>query len=107
MNSQSKQATEWSLYLIRTATGSLYTGISIDVCRRFLEHENKDKKNKGAKALRGKGPLQLVFKIVVGNRSEALKMEYRVKQLSRINKERLIGRDGNLEELRTWLQIEQ
>ena len=44
--------------------------------RRLSEHQNKDKKNKGAKALRGKGPLTLDFKIVVGNRSDALKLEY-------------------------------
>jgi putative endonuclease len=54
--------------------------------------------------LRGKGPLTLGFKIVVGNRSDALKLEYQVKQLSRTDKERLISRTVDLEELKTWLQ---
>ncbi|MBL4581590.1 MAG: GIY-YIG nuclease family protein [Gammaproteobacteria bacterium] len=104
MNTESEEATAWSLYLVRTAEGSLYTGVTTDVQRRFSEHENKDKKNKGAKALRGRGPLTLVFTTVVGNRSDALKLEYRVKQLSRADKQRLISGTADLEELKAWLQ---
>ena len=104
MNAENEEVVEWSLYLIRAAQGSLYTGVTTDVQRRFLEHENKDRKNKGAKALRGKGPLMLAFKIVVGNRSDALKLEHRVKQLSRTDKQWLISRTADLEELKTWLQ---
>lgn len=104
MNAENEEAVEWSLYLVRTAQGSLYTGVTTDVQRRFGEHENKDKKNKGAKALRGKGPLTLVFEIAVGNRSDALKLEYRVKQLSRTDKGLLINHSADLEELKTWLQ---
>ena len=104
MAEENEEAAKWSLYLVRTAKGSLYTGVSTDVKRRLSEHENKDKKNKGAKALRGKGPLTLVFKIVVGNKSDALMLEYKTKQLSRIDKERLISCTTELEELKTWLQ---
>lgn len=104
MAEENEEAAKWSLYLVRTAEGSLYTGVSTDVKRRLSEHENKDKKNKGAKALRGKGPLTLVFKIVVGNKSDALMLEYKIKQLSRIDKERLISCTTELEELKTWLQ---
>ena len=104
MAEKNEEAAKWSLYLVRTAEGSLYTGVSKDVKRRLSEHENKDKKNKGAKALRGKGPLTMVFKIVVGNKSDALMLEYKIKQLSRIDKERLISRTTELEELKTWLQ---
>ncbi|GJM12896.1 MAG: hypothetical protein DHS20C12_12990 [Pseudohongiella sp.] len=106
MSAKNEATPQWSLYLIRTAAGSLYTGVTTDVSRRFAEHENKDEKNKGAKALRGKGPLRLVFELLVGSRSEALQLEYRVKQLSRTNKERLIGRDLNLEDIKAWLQNE-
>jgi len=104
MAEENEEAAKWSLYLVRTAEGSLYTGVSTDVKRRLSEHENKDKKNKGAKALRGKGPLKMVFKIVVGNKSDALMLEYKIKQLSRIDKERLISCTTELEELKTWLQ---
>jgi len=107
MSKNTEAAPLWWLYLVRTADGSLYTGISTDVQRRFAEHENKDNKNKGAKALRGKAPLRLVFQIVVGNRSDALKLEYKVKQLSRAQKQELIGLDTELMEFETWLQTKR
>ncbi|MGL6019484.1 MAG: GIY-YIG nuclease family protein, partial [Gibbsiella quercinecans] len=46
---------------------------------------------KGAKALRGKGPLALAYHCQVGDRSLALRLEYRVKQLSKPQKERLVS----------------
>ncbi|CNI14437.1 GIY-YIG nuclease family protein [Yersinia pekkanenii] len=76
----------WHLYLLRTATGMLYTGITTDVTRRLAQHQA----GKGAKALRGKGELMLVFHCEAGDRSTALKMEYRVKQLSKPQKEKLV-----------------
>jgi putative endonuclease len=78
----------WSLYLVRCKNGSLYTGITTDVERRFLEHQANDKKT--AKYLRGKGPLQLAFAEQVGNRSEASIAEAKVKKLSKIYKDKLI-----------------
>lgn len=85
----------WSLYLIRTADNSLYTGITTDVARRFMQHQS----GKGAKALRGKGELTLAFSAPVGERSLALRMEYRIKQLTKRQKERLVAGDGIFEAL--------
>ncbi|GLW36264.1 GIY-YIG nuclease family protein [Pectobacterium actinidiae] len=76
----------WYLYILRTVTGTLYTGITTDVSRRLNQHQT----GKGAKALRGKGELTLVFHCLVGDRSDALKLEYRIKQLSKSQKERLV-----------------
>lgn len=87
--------TLWSLYLIRTADNSLYTGITTDVARRFMQHQS----GKGAKALRGKGELTLAFSAPVGERSLALRMEYRIKQLTKRQKERLVAGDGIFEAL--------
>lgn len=84
----------WFLYLIRTHKGSLYTGITTDVDRRFLEHQLGGLK--GAKFLKGKGPLTLEFSTIVKNRSVALKLEYKVKQLTKVNKERIIVDSGFL-----------
>ena len=78
---------EWYLYLIRCADGSLYTGISTDVERRLNEHRN----NRGARRLRGQGPLELVFSQGVGDRANAQRIEYRVKRLRREQKEALIA----------------
>jgi len=79
---------DWHLYLIRCRDGSLYTGITTDVARRFAEHqENNDA---GAKYLRGRGPLTLVLEKNLGSRSLALRVENKVKKLSKARKEELI-----------------
>ncbi|PHM66885.1 nuclease [Xenorhabdus stockiae] len=77
---------DWYLYLIKTRNGSLYTGITTDVSRRLAQHTA----GKGAKALKGKGPLTLVYHSAMPDRSTALRLEYRVKQLSKQQKERLV-----------------
>ncbi|MDB4596986.1 GIY-YIG nuclease family protein [Akkermansiaceae bacterium] len=79
----------WSLYILRCGDGSLYTGIAIDVDRRFSEHESQGPK--GAKYTRGKLPLEILYRREVGNRSEATKEEMRVKALSRKQKLALIA----------------
>lgn len=79
--------TPWYLYLIRTADNALYTGITTDVARRYQQHQS----GKGAKALRGKGALTLAFSAPVGDRSLALRAEYRVKRLTKRQKERLVA----------------
>jgi putative endonuclease len=63
----------------------LYTGIATDIDRRFTEHQS----GKGAKYLRGRGPLRLAFKQKIGRRSSALKMERLVKKLPKSEKERI------------------
>ena len=73
----------YSVYLVECSDGSLYTGISTDVSRRIAEHEITAK---GAKYLRGKGPLKLVFEREVGNRSLASRVESRIKRLSHRDK---------------------
>lgn len=76
----------WSLYIVRDRFNHLYTGITTDVERRFNQHKN----GTGAKALKGKGPLSLAFYSQVGNRQRASQFEYQVKQLKKIQKEKLI-----------------
>ena len=78
----------WFLYLIRCKHGRLYTGITTDVERRLEEHKSSDKK--GSKYLRGKTPLRLVMKKKIGSKSLALKIEAKVKRLSKIKKELLV-----------------
>ena len=47
----------WFVYLVRTGAGALYAGISTDPERRLRQHQS----GKGARALRGKGPLTLAW----------------------------------------------
>lgn len=80
----------WHLYLIRTAKGHLYTGITKSTQKRFEQHQ----KGKGARYLRGKGPLELVYQMEVGTHSEALVLESKIKKLSKARKESLVNSPG-------------
>jgi len=88
---------DWHLYLVRCPDGSLYTGITTDVARRFAEHQ--ENKGAGAKYLRGRGPLVLVFQKKLGSRSMALGMESKVKKLPKARKEELIRADSRIDEI--------
>ncbi|MED5462722.1 MAG: GIY-YIG nuclease family protein [Pseudomonadota bacterium] len=74
----------YSIYLVRCCDGSLYTGIATDVARRLKEHEAS---SRGAKFLRGKGPLTLVYTREIGDRSAATKVENAIKRLPRHQKQ--------------------
>ena len=86
----------FSLYIVRCADDTLYTGIAADVSRRLSEHESSAR---GAKYLRGKGPLRLEFSEVVGDRARASALEHRVKRLSRADKQAIIDGRQTLDEL--------
>jgi putative endonuclease len=76
----------WYLYLVRCGDGTIYTGISNDVPRRLAAH----RAGKGARYMKGRGPLVLARKIRIGPVGDALKVERRVKQMSPARKEKLI-----------------
>jgi|GEM_PF-55650 len=86
---------EWSVYLVRCRNGDLYTGVATDVARRLTEHGNR----KGAKYLRGKGPLRLVFEKSIGAKGLALRVENRIKKLSKARKEALIAQDHEINDI--------
>ena len=97
-----KPSPKWSLYLIRTRTGSLYTGITIDVEQRFKAHtEGKQ----GAKYLRAKGPLEIVYRVELGTKSLASKAEYWVKKLTKQKKEKIVSSQPDKESLLALLNI--
>ena len=78
----------WQVYIVQTAAGLLYTGISTDPVRRLREHESG---RKGARSLRGKGPLRIVYVTPAADRSAASILEARIKRLSRAQKLKLIA----------------
>lgn len=77
----------WYVYIVRNGLGHLYTGITTDPQRRLAEHQA----GKGAKALRGKGPLRQEYCAAIGSRSAASQVEYWIKQLPRKQKLALIS----------------
>ncbi len=72
----------WHLYILECSDGSLYTGITIDVERRFLEHLN----GKGSRYTRSHKPIHLVASCSVGSHSEALRAEMEIKRLPKAKK---------------------
>lgn len=77
----------WFVYLLECKRG-LYCGVTIDVERREQEHNDPKKQ---AKAVRRLGtPAKIVYTEMYPNRSEAMKREYAIKQLTRKQKLELI-----------------
>jgi putative endonuclease len=75
----------WFVYMIEAASGQLYTGITTDPERRFREH----REGVGAKFFRRSPPRKMRFKFGGFDRSSALRIEFRIKQLSRAQKLKL------------------
>lgn len=84
---------EWKVYIIQCSDGSLYTGITIDVAKRYQQHLSQQ----GAKYFRAREPEKLVYLESEHDRSSASKREYSIKQLSR--KEKLVLIDSKLNQL--------
>ena len=78
---------DWSVYIICCDDGSLYTGISTDVGRRFREHLETPR---GAKFFNGRKPREVVWREGGHTRSSAGRREAAIKKLSRGGKLRLI-----------------
>ncbi len=80
----------WYAYILKCVDGTYYAGMTSDLARRLAAHLA----GKGAKYTRGRGPVTLVWKRLVKDRSAALRLEARVKRLPRLAKAALI--DGKL-----------
>jgi putative endonuclease len=78
----------WQVYIIEADDGSLYTGVTTDVQRRFAEH---CRGKRGARYFSGRQPLQVVYTEAADNRSAACKREAAIKKLSRLDKMRLFN----------------
>jgi putative endonuclease len=70
----------WFVYIILTSKDKLYTGISTDPERRFVEHLCDTKK--GAKFFRSDSPVKIIHLEEFETMSEALKREAAIKKLS-------------------------
>ena len=104
-NKAQVQKSPWFLYMVKTAQNTLYTGISIDIKRRFAEHQAQSAKT--AKALKGKGPLELVFTVQLPDHGEALRAEMWVKKQRRAYKLALVAGTQNLPFAHTRLKPQQ
>jgi len=78
----------WTIYILKCADNSYYTGITTNIARRIKEHNNK----KGAKSLFGKLPAILVYKEKATNQVEAAKREREIKGWKHSKKEALVNK---------------
>ena len=75
----------WYVYLIECRDGSVYTGIAIDVDRRFAQHAA----GKGARYTRAHPPLRLLARFAYPDRGAATRAEHAIKQLTAARKRAL------------------
>jgi len=76
----------WLLYVVETADGTLYTGITTDLARRIKQHNA----GKGAKYTALRRPVCLLAAWITTDRSQATRLERRFKRLSRGHKLKII-----------------
>ncbi|SRR5512135_1083622 len=76
----SRQAA-WSVYILRCADGTLYTGITTDVARRLAEHNGEGRA--GARYTSSRRPVELVYVEAAGDRAAAARREAAIKRLDR------------------------
>lgn len=79
---------QWYVYLLECADGSLYCGSTVDPERRVQEH-NGELPN-GAKYTKVRRPVKLVYQEKCADRSAAGKREWEIKHLPRVTKEKLV-----------------
>ncbi len=77
----------WTVYILKCADSSLYTGITVNLKRRLDEHS----KGKGAKYTKHRCPLTVVYTERQETRGQALKREAAIKAMTREEKLSLIG----------------
>ena len=78
---------QWHVYIVRCSDDSLYTGITTDLVRRLNEHNTSPR---GAVYTRSRRPVTLVYTDTANDRAAASRREREIKNLSKVNKERLL-----------------
>ena len=78
----------WFVYIVQCQDNSLYTGITNNLEKRIKAHNNK----KGAKAVKGKLPVRLVYQEQYDHQQSALSRESEIKSLKREEKLKLIAK---------------
>ncbi len=86
-----QKSNKFFVYIILTVNNKLYCGYTNNISKRYHEHIS----GKGAKYTRANKPLKLVYIKEFKTKNEAMKEEYRIKNLTRKEKEQLIENYSN------------
>ena len=89
------------VYMLRCEDNSIYTGITTDMSRRFEEHLSRSEKS--AKYTYNHLAKKIECVYLAQNRSEASKLEYNLKKLSKDKKEQII-RKNNLQDVSKYIR---
>jgi putative endonuclease len=84
--------TTWTVYIIQTHSGKLYTGITNCLETRLKAHSSQ---KGGAKFFRLSSPQKVVYTESHPNRSEASKRESAIKKMTRLEKIQLFSNEFN------------
>lgn len=79
-------------YIVKCSDGTFYTGWTTNVERRLNAHNA----GKGAKYTKTRRPVKLIYLEEFPTKEEAMSREYAIKQLTRIQKEKLLDSSLNL-----------
>ena len=74
------------VYIVKCSDKTYYTGYTNDLEKRLFAHNA----GKGAKYTRNRIPVEIVYFEEYEDKSEAMKREYAIKRLTRVQKEKLI-----------------
>lgn len=77
---------EWFVYILRCADGTLYTGVTTDLTRRLREHNGELKGGRGAKYTKARRPVTLAYSETALDRSGAQIREHELRTLSKRDK---------------------
>lgn len=81
-------------YMVKCSDGTLYTGWTTDLEQRMKAHND----GSGAKYTRSRRPVKLVYYEEYETKTDAMKREYAIKQLTRKQKEQLIEQRHTLQQ---------
>jgi putative endonuclease len=74
---------QWAVYLLKCSDETLYCGVTNNIDRRIREHNTS---KRGAKYTRSRRPVCLIGSISASSRSEAQKLESKIKKMKRVDK---------------------
>lgn len=81
------------VYMLRCSGGRIYTGYAVDVLARYQQHCN----GKGARFTKAFPPEAVLRTFELDSKERALRLEARIKKLSREKKELLVSGDSRIE----------
>lgn len=90
-------------YILKCVDNTYYIGYTVDLAKRLKVHNNK----KGAKYTRGRTPVSIVYFESYSNKVDALRQEYALKKLSRVEKDYYIKENITLEKQKIMEDINE